>query len=444
MVAESAVNERIAEIIYILKKEGFSPKESAAILGNIDVETGGTFDYLQKQDAKRKGDGLGPGRGLFQFEGLKLNAYKEWLKENKKENSPESQIQYVKQSIQAPQTLPKSIMNLKGMEKAERVSDIVGGGNAKEIRKTFKEGNVAEAADVFGKLYERPNPNKNPKYDERKASAGTGGTASTAKQALNPNLNTYERQLALAAKQFGHSIRAVKDNPTQYPEVYAAVQAMRGSNIINPNKKFTYPQALEQSGFTAGDFSGIISGRADLAREMMNRGTFSILDNLGIIAPNIRSSSIGHTIPLQALRNQMAQSFSPFKFKRGIDKEGVKSLIINPNLMFPEPTFMNVAKRGIESFLYNPSNKLKNLPKVGEILDEAGMTTTVLDPRTLSMTTFGSGRPMDVKQLNEYLTRILKDAPFGTSTKTGKNLLFPTTQFLKRNFLRGGIASLLE
>ena len=67
MVAESAVNERIAEIIYILKKEGFSPKESAAILGNIDVETDGSFDYLQKQYEG------GPGRGLFQFEGLKLD-----------------------------------------------------------------------------------------------------------------------------------------------------------------------------------------------------------------------------------------------------------------------------------------------------------------------------------------------------------------------------------
>jgi hypothetical protein len=280
--------------------------------------------------------------------------------------------------------------------------------------------------------------------DERKALAGTGGTTTVAQQALNPSLVTYERQLALAAKQFGHSIRDVKANPTQYPEVYGAVQAMRGSNMIYPKKKLTYPQALEQSGFTGGDFSGIIGARGDLARSMMNQGTFSILDNLGILAPNLRSSSVGHLMPVQALRNQMIQSFNPFRFKRGIDKEGVKSLITNPYLMTAEPTFMNVAKRGIESFLYNPSNKLKNLPKVGEILDEAGMTTTVLDPRTLSMTTFGSGRPMDVKQLNEYLTRILKDAPFGTSTKTGKNLLFPTTQFLKRNFLRGGIASLLE
>ena len=112
--------------------------------------------------------------------------------------------------------------------------------------------------------------------------------------------------------------------------------------------------------------------------------------------------------------------------------------------MFPEPTFMNTAKRGIESFLYNPSNRLRNLRGVGDILDEAGMTTTVLDPKTLSMSTFGTGRPMDVKQLNEYLKRIRDDAPFGVSPKTGKNLLFPTVQYLRRNFFRGGIASLLE
>ena len=128
--------------------------------------------------------------------------------------------------------------------------------------------------------------------DERKALAGTGGTATTAKQALNPSLITYERQLALAAKQFGHSIRDVKANPTKYPEVYGAVQAMRGSNIVYPKKNLTYPKALDQSGFTAGDFSGIIGARGDLAREMMNRGTFNILDDLGILAPNIRSSSI--------------------------------------------------------------------------------------------------------------------------------------------------------
>ena len=72
--------------------------------------------------------------------------------------------------------------------------------------------------------------------DERKKLAGTGGTTTVAQQALNPSLETYERQLALAAKQIGHSIRDVKANPTQYPEVYGAVQAMRGANMIYPKK----------------------------------------------------------------------------------------------------------------------------------------------------------------------------------------------------------------
>ena len=163
MVAESAVNERIAEIIYILKREGFSNKEAAAMLGNIDVETGGSFDYLQKQYEG------GPGRGLFQFEGLKLDAYNEWLKANNKKNSADSQIQYVKQSIKSPETLPKSIMNLPRMKKAESVSDVVGSGNAKKIRKVFKEGNVREASDTFADLYEKPASKKS--YGKRRASA---------------------------------------------------------------------------------------------------------------------------------------------------------------------------------------------------------------------------------------------------------------------------------
>tara|TARA_R110002110_G_scaffold405558_1_gene624819 strand:+ start:67 stop:876 length:810 start_codon:yes stop_codon:yes gene_type:complete len=163
MVAESAVNERIGELVYLFKKEGFSDKEAAAMLGNIDVETGGSFDYLQKQ---YKG---GPGRGLFQFEGLKLNAYNEWLKANNKKNSAQSQIQYVKQSIKSPETLPKSIMNLPAMKNAESVSDIVGSGNAKNIRKIFKEGNVKEASDIFADKYEKPKSKSS--YGKRRASA---------------------------------------------------------------------------------------------------------------------------------------------------------------------------------------------------------------------------------------------------------------------------------
>mgnify|MGYP003338265303 CR=1 FL=1 len=48
---------------YLLEK-GFSKEAAAGIMGNIDVETGGTYDYLQKQDG-------GKGEGLFQFDFMK-------------------------------------------------------------------------------------------------------------------------------------------------------------------------------------------------------------------------------------------------------------------------------------------------------------------------------------------------------------------------------------
>ena len=64
-----------------------------ALLGEIDVETGGTFDFKQKQ-----GNG-GPGRGLFQFEGRQLSDYKKYLKDNNLINSGENQIAFVKASM---------------------------------------------------------------------------------------------------------------------------------------------------------------------------------------------------------------------------------------------------------------------------------------------------------------------------------------------------------
>ena len=226
MVAESAVNERIAEIIYILKKEGFSPKESAAILGNIDVETGGSFDYLQKQYEG------GPGRGLFQFEGLKLDAYNEWLKANNKKNSAESQIQYVKQSIQAPQTLPKSIMNLKGMKKAENVSDIVGSGNAKEIRKIFKEGNVREASDIFADKYEKPKSKKS--YGKRRASAQKFYNELTGAPEIE-----IEQPPTIARKEKEIEVEVSEAKPEEtFKQAFAAARGNREGEFTYDGKRY--------------------------------------------------------------------------------------------------------------------------------------------------------------------------------------------------------------
>jgi len=86
-----------------------------AMLGGIDVETGGSFDYKQKQ-----GKG-GPGRGLFQFEGKQLSDYNQYLKANNLANSAENQIAFVhanmtQKSSKAPHDLGwRSRGELQGM-----------------------------------------------------------------------------------------------------------------------------------------------------------------------------------------------------------------------------------------------------------------------------------------------------------------------------------------
>ena len=260
---------------------------------------------------------------------------------------------------------------------------------------------------------------------------------------MMPSLGTYERQLALAANQFGHSIRDVKANPTKYPEVYAAVQFKRGESLLFPNKKSSYPKVFEKSGYSIGDVSGIINQRSDLVQDMMKTGTFGLFDELGILSPGLRAGSIDHTVPLFNVRKEMLKSARPLVFDPKFSRGKVLDVINNPKFMFASPNIANIQKRGIESFLYNPIYKNRNLQGVGDILEEASLTTNVLNPKTLQMTTFGTGKPVDIKQFNEYLNRVIKDQPYGVGS-TGKTLTLPTLQYLRRNFFRGGIASLLE
>ena len=61
------------ETIDALRAAGFEDDDIPALMGNISVETGGTVDPMLEQEG-------GSGRGLFQFTGNHLKAYKSWLK----------------------------------------------------------------------------------------------------------------------------------------------------------------------------------------------------------------------------------------------------------------------------------------------------------------------------------------------------------------------------
>ena len=108
-----------------------NPSAIAGIMGNIDVETAGSFDFEQRQDK-------GPGYGLFQFEEGHQEAYQSYLKNNNEVDSPEAQIDYVLDNI------------LKG------TGHDIGHGNRLKLQKIFESGSPEEIALQFSRIFERP------------------------------------------------------------------------------------------------------------------------------------------------------------------------------------------------------------------------------------------------------------------------------------------------
>jgi len=116
---------------YLKNDKKLRPEAIAGILGNIDVETGGTFDAAQKQSG-------GPGYGLFQLEGSKQKSYNKFIANKGMEDSPQSQLEYMYETIYG--SLKKEI----------------GHGNAKKLRKIFATGTVEDITTAFEQIWERP------------------------------------------------------------------------------------------------------------------------------------------------------------------------------------------------------------------------------------------------------------------------------------------------
>ena len=83
------------EVINYLKQKGYNDKAIAGIMGNIAVETGGSFDYQEQEDLEKPGDGKGEGYGLFQYSNEMKDSYNEWKKSNDRTDSMESQIDFM-------------------------------------------------------------------------------------------------------------------------------------------------------------------------------------------------------------------------------------------------------------------------------------------------------------------------------------------------------------
>lgn len=112
-----------------LKSDSLIPAISA-MLGNINVETGNTFDFKQKQ----KG---GNGYGLFQFDFHKPY-YQRYLQSKGLEDNTDSQVRYVYDNIFGDR------------------QRIMGEGNAKKMREAFQSTDPIAISDSFQNIFLKP------------------------------------------------------------------------------------------------------------------------------------------------------------------------------------------------------------------------------------------------------------------------------------------------
>ena len=141
---------RLDNIDNDLKRLGYSRVARAAILGNIHVETGGTYDHQQKQDN-------GNGYGLYQFDFQKkfyMENEDSYLASNNFEDTPMNQTMFVHESIN--QLAP-------GKHTVDK-------NKIRQLQRDLQGDDVARAAISFSENYLQPGT---PHIDRRRDAART-------------------------------------------------------------------------------------------------------------------------------------------------------------------------------------------------------------------------------------------------------------------------------
>jgi len=142
---QSTRQQRRSQIINQLDEAGLSVPAIKAIVGNIDIETGGTFSHTQKQEG-------GNGYGLFQFD-FQKPYYDKYLESQNLEDSISSQVSYFLNEI--------------------NTGDTIGAGNAKSIMDVFNDPKATpkEATIILVDKFFKPGK---PHLERRIASAMQG------------------------------------------------------------------------------------------------------------------------------------------------------------------------------------------------------------------------------------------------------------------------------
>lgn len=196
-----------ARVITHLKSRGLSNAAIAGIVGNIDVETGGSFDYTQKQtksgDPRSSDIVKGGGYGLFQFDDPKNKAghetwYREYLKQTDKEDSTESQLDYFLDMIMAGED---------SKDPFYKYSSNMGAGNAGVIKAYLETNqNPRQISDAITDRFEKASI----KHSDRRREA-----AEVAFEELQPSDRMDVDPNAQYINQSGNILDTGKDIPVE-------------------------------------------------------------------------------------------------------------------------------------------------------------------------------------------------------------------------------------
>jgi|TARA_R110001599_G_C12016097_1_gene638528 hypothetical protein len=147
--AEDRIYEKI-------KRYNANPAAVTGIMANMLGEND-TFDYKKKQDKNKRGDGLGPGIGLFQFDYMKKK-YNEYLKSKQLPDSENAQLYWAMDQIYT-----------------DNPNDsVLGGPQARKLREILEDSDTTpeKATTAFFEIFENPSApyaKDNPKQARERA-----------------------------------------------------------------------------------------------------------------------------------------------------------------------------------------------------------------------------------------------------------------------------------
>lgn len=160
MSGEVPVQDNRLNVYKYLKDLGRPPKEIAAIMGNISVESP-TFDDQEVEDTKREDKG----HGIFQLTDVKKRAYKRHIADKNLPDNYKTQIDFMLDTIYNYENLSDGVLEVEGM-KGKAKHDVSGFGKMEELRRSLLEDPVDKATKSFTDLWEMPKKGKE-HYDKR-------------------------------------------------------------------------------------------------------------------------------------------------------------------------------------------------------------------------------------------------------------------------------------